>query len=466
LIAVTNFMEKLSQSLCWAGCGVLLLALASCMPRQSETRDKRWKWNVATLQGDYESHGHRDPKWDKDAGEALKKFAEIRVRPEDDPETHADLVGDSAESAVNAGCDDPLIKYLHCRYAPGNSAKTLSQRQDEFRLVAKDLEKSGYAPARKFYANVDAAEWLWSRRNTNLWPEVRQFRAAALGDLGQALQDKTLPGEEAYQACDAFFQMVERNNRELTNAYVTIEKLLFNNRPRWVTAYLIKADYYLLYAWRGRGNGTADQVTEEGWRLFRERLAEAEQALKRAWALDPNNARTPVLMIQVAEGQQKKRPEMESWFQRAMNLDPNNYEACRGKLHYLYPQWYGSREDMLAFGRECVVSTNWGGRVPLILVDAHSELARSLSAADRDAYWGLPEVWPDIKAAYEKYSQANPDATRFRYPYAAYAFRCGQWRDFNEQIALLRKTGDELNVSYFGGKEAFDKMAEIARQQK
>jgi hypothetical protein len=147
LIAVTNFMEKLSQSLCWAGCGVLLLALASCMPRQSETRDKRWKWNVATLQGDYESHGHRDPKWDKDAGEALKKFAEIRVRPEDDPETHADLVGDSAESAVNAGCDDPLIKYLHCRYAPGNSAKTLLQRQDEFRLVAKDLEKSGYAPA-------------------------------------------------------------------------------------------------------------------------------------------------------------------------------------------------------------------------------------------------------------------------------------------------------------------------------
>jgi len=424
------------------------------------------KWNLATLQGDYESQGHRNPKWDKDAVEALKNFAGIRVQPEDNLETRADLVGYSAESAVNAGCDDPLIKYLYCRYAPGSSAKTLSQRQDEFRLIAKDMEKSGYSPVRKFYANVSAAEWLWARRNTNLWPEVRQFRSVALEDLGQALQDKTLPGEEAYQACDAFFQMVGRNDRELTNAYVTIQKLLFNNRPKWATAYLIKADYYLLYAWHGRGNGNADQVTEEGWRLFRERLAESEQALNRAWALDPKNARTPVLMIQVAEGQQKKRPEMESWFQRAMNLDPNNYEACRGKLHYLYPQWYGSREDMLAFGRECVASTNWGGHVPLILVDAHSELVGSLSAANRDAYWELPDVWPDIKAAYEKFSQANPNATRFRYPYAAYAFRCGQWQDFNEQIALLRKTGDDLNVSYFGGREAFDKMVGIAGQQK
>jgi len=466
LAVVANFMRMIFQSIFWAGGGALLLALVSCTPRQSETRDERLKWNLATLPGDYESHGHRNPVWDKDAEDALKKFAEIRVRPEDDLEVRADLVGFSAESAVNAGCDDPLIKYLHCRYAPGNSAKTLPQQQDEFRLAAKDLEKSGYSPVRKFYANADAAEWLWARRDTNLWPEVRQFRAVALGDLGQVLQDKTVPGEEAYQACDAFFRMVEHNSRELTNAYVTIQKLLFNNRPRWATAHLIKADFYLLYAWRGRGNGNADQVTEEGWRLFRERLAEAEQALNRAWALDRKNARIPVLMIQVAEGQQKKRPEMELWFQRAMNLDPDNYEACRRKLNYLYPEWYGSRDDMLAFGRECVASTNWGGHVPLILVDAHSELARSLPASDREAYWGLPEVWPDIKAAYEKYSRVNPDATRFRYPCAAYAFRCGQWQAFNEQIALLRKTGDELNVNYFGGKEAFDKMVAIARQQK
>ena len=38
-------------------------------------------------------------------------------------------------------------------------------------------------------------------------------------------------------------------------------------------------------------------------------------------------------MIDVATAQQKTRPEMETWFQRAMKLDPDNYQACRAKLN-------------------------------------------------------------------------------------------------------------------------------------
>ena len=62
---------------------------------------------------------------------------------------------------------------------------------------------------------------------------------------------------------------------------------------------------------------------------------------------------------------------MELWFDRAMELDPNDYDACYYKLYYLEPKWYGSVKDMLDFGRECVDSKVWGGRVPLVLTDAH-----------------------------------------------------------------------------------------------
>jgi hypothetical protein len=148
-----------------------------------------------------------------------------------------------------------------------------------------------------------------------------------------------------------------------------------------------------------------------------------------------------------------------------MELDPDNYRACRGKLHYLLPEWYGSRDDMLAFGRECVASTNWGGSVPLILVDAHIDYAYELSAEERRAYWVLNDVWPDIKAAYEKYARINPDATGFRYTYASYAFRCRQWQDFLDQVNIIRKNDSEPNYNYFGGKEEFDKLVTLANQQ-
>jgi hypothetical protein len=112
---------------------------------------------------------------------------------------------------------------------------------------------------------------------------------------------------------------------------------------------------------------------------------------------------------------------------------------------------------MLEFGRQCVASTNWGGHVPLILVDAHSEFDRTLPVVERNDYWLLPDVWPDIKAGYDKFAQLNPDETRFRYPYAWYAFRCLQTNDFVEQINLIRKNDGEVNYGYFGGEKAFDR---------
>jgi hypothetical protein len=442
-------------------CAGLVFALVSCSPRQVTNREDRLKWNLNALTNDYHSAGRNNLKWDKQAEEALTQFARINAAPNDDLEVRRDLAGISAENAVKAGCDDPMIKFLYCRYA--DSTMKFAERQEQARAIAKDMENSGYAPLWKFYANVSAAEILWQERAANLWPEVRQLRSLAIGDLNQALSDRTLPIEEAYQASETLFQLLARNTRELTNAYNTLETTLFKNGSKSAAAYLVRADFYLLCAWRARGNGSADQVAEEDWRLFHERLAESETALNKAWTLDPNSPQIPVLMLSVALGQQKPLPEMERWFQRAMKLEPADYQACRSKLHYLLPQWYGSREAMVAFGRECVAATNWAGHVPLTLVDAHSEFARTLPDANaRNAYWQLPDVWPDIRAGYERFSEANPDATQFRYPYAAYAFRCGQWQDFNEQIKLIRQNDGEVRYNYFGGREAFNKMVAFA----
>lgn len=117
----------------------------------------------------------------------------------------------------------------------------------------------------------------------------------------------------------------------------------------------------------------------------------------------------------------------------------------------------------MAFGRRCVASTNWGGKVPLILVDAHRDLARLLDRDNRDDYWLLPEVWRDIEAGYEKFSALNPEETRFRYPYAWYAFRCRRWVEFLKQIDILQKGDADFNFDYFGGKEAFDQALQTAR---
>src|ERR1043166_3854085 len=80
--------------------------------------DNRLAWNRKTLLDAYRSAGKRNPAWDAEAEKALDAFAKIRAsngaRGADDFRD----VRDSARAAVAAGCNDPMIAYLHVRFVP------------------------------------------------------------------------------------------------------------------------------------------------------------------------------------------------------------------------------------------------------------------------------------------------------------------------------------------------------------
>jgi hypothetical protein len=182
--------------------------------------------------------------------------------------------------------------------------------------------------------------------------------------------------------------------------------------------------------------------------------------LDKAWKLNPKDERIPREMMTVELGQGKGRDRMELWFNRAMKLDPNDYDACSAKLYYLEPKWYGSTEAMLEFGRECVTNQAWKGQIPLILLDAHKSIQRQyVDDSGKNDYWKQPEVWSDIKSAFDRFFELNPDAIGWYHNYAWYAYQAGQWDTLNEIIPKL----GPINYSFFGGKDEFDKMVELAK---
>jgi hypothetical protein len=270
-----------------------------------------------------------------------------------------------------------------------------------------------------------------------------------------------MPIEDVEEACDVLMDTISANDSEMTDAYKMIEGPLFTNWPDSAAAYYIKGRFYYRFAWLARGGGYANQVSTNAWQGFYEKLTIADTAYRKAWTLNPHDVRIPTQMIEMAVSEQKDRSEMELWFQRAMQLDTNNYDACMEKLRYLRPEWYGSRDEMLAFGRECV-ATNWGGRVPLILLEAHRAYVESLPREDAAMYWQQPDVWADVQAAYEKFFQVNPDDKKDRYYYAQYAFVCGQWQAFNAQIKIIRDNDGAVDTAFFGGDDQFNKMVQQA----
>lgn len=433
----------------------------SGIPQSDAGRD-RLSWNISTLGDAYEKVGKRNGKWNHAAREALDGFARLRFNRDSAGRTDFQFVATNCAVAVAAGCDDPLIAYLHARYVLANRNIAATALAESLRKAAESLNNSLYPPIRKFYASLRAAEQLKSVAGTNTPPEVHDFRRLAIAYIAEALEDKTMPIGEVDDACHDILRALKVSKVGYEACYRRIERPLFANWPNEATTFLLKGEFHLKYAWFGRGAGYANGVSEEGWKLFAERLAVAATALEKAWELNPRDARIPTTMIDVEEGQGKGRARMELWFDRAMSLDPNNYEACSKKLHYLYPQWYGSREEMIAFGKQCASFEKWGGTVPLILSDAHREYWLYLEdAAVKQTYWNRPDVWPEIQMSFERFFQVNSNATGWYHNYAWHAYKCEQWEKLNELVPKLGR----VNFDYFGGKDEYDKMVRRAREK-
>lgn len=407
----------------------------------------------------YEQAGHTNPKWDKPAKSALEEFARLKSR---DPGANPEVVTANVAAAMKSGCDDPFVNYLFIKYAmpETNSEEAFASA---FYKTAMAMQASSYPPIRKFYAGFRATQQYALAYNwpTNWTVEMSSLQHQTIDQLSAVLADANTPSHEVYDACHEFLESQKRNKIGYPKFWESMEPLVFKYWPDAYSIWLLKGEANYNLAWLARGSGYADKVSEEGWKSFREHLAIAESATKKSWELDSTDSIAPTLMIRIDEGLQKNRQDMELWFNRAMQINPNNYAACEFKLHYLYPQWYGSREDMIAFGRECVASKIWGGTVPLILSDAHREYWLYLQdSEEKTNYWKRPDVWPDIKASFDRFFELNPDATSYYHNYAWYAYHAEQWDKLNE---LLPKLGT-VNYDYFGGKEEFNKMVQLTKE--
>ncbi len=137
---------------------------------------------------------------------------------------------------------------------------------------------------------------------------------------------------------------------------------------------------------------------------------------------------------------------------------PDNRVACEIKRNYLLPRWYGSEEEVLAFGRECVRIGTAFNRIPLVLVTAHETLAET--APDQNLYFAKPQVWTDIKSTYEKLLADKTRLTKFPYGYLQdrakylhYAALCKQWTAF---LLLAKEFDGHFDVKAFGSQAMYD----------
>ena len=398
--------------------------------------DGRWEQQFALES--FEKFVRHDAKWDAAAREALR----LALMPPDEHASppNARTVFAACKKAVDAGCPDPLIHY-YCGISGQRRGSGLFDFSGQFQ-AASDAALSGQYPA-YFKCRI-----LLSGISVN----APSHQEDALTLLPEALKTPGLPpgrAEALLVAVQAprfmdYMKDPESALRDLIGPYA----IAF---PNSAGPLVWKGKAYIDWAWQARGGGFADTVTPEGWKLFAQRLAVAREALEEAYKRDPSDTRAPTLMIKVCMGQGSDLEQTTTWFTRAMAADPDNYDACDKMLFYLYPRWYGTPQQMIAFGRECLKTYNWRAQLPFILLKVHQELAAE--SGDEKAYYLQPAVWDDLRDIYQSLLWVDPENTANRNTLAFLACKCGQWQEANHQLQML---GDKVDAAAFGGKAMLD----------
>jgi len=146
------------------------------------------------------------------------------------------------------------------------------------------------------------------------------------------------------------------------------------HKPESVTARIALAVAYTAYGWDARGGGTADKVTEGGWRLFAERTAVAARILKEASVLKDKCPHWYVAMLDVALDEGMDPADEESLFQQAIAFEPLYDPYYRARAWFLLPMWNGEEGEVEEFADK--TATKIGGQEGNIL---YFEIAAQLA---------------------------------------------------------------------------------------
>ncbi len=403
---------------------------------------------------------HAGPNgYDADARQAIRLVAYLWIWGDFYREGLWPLALDDADRAIEAGCDDPLVSALRVYHLFESKYSSFDHEAQRFDVSADQLAGTDYPAAFKFwYYRIDAQNLVAGNQEHSLVnPKTIALIPAAVDKASKAyceLIKAHLASGVLFDKGRTFLHGLRPDETSLKSAATAMEQSFARDDPENVARPALQGDYNIEWAWAARGTGSSNEVTGDGWKLFGDRLQIADGILEKAYAQHPGAGIIAREMLSVELGQGQGRDRMELWFGRAVQADPDDFEAYREKAYYLAPKWYGSDEEVWNFGLECAKTQKWSAKIPLVLVDS---IVSNLGQKHPE-YFTEPDKWQTLESVFRGYLNLFPRSTYYRSIFARWAVEGQHWAIAEEQFKIL---GDQWDRVVFPG-ERYPQMRDLA----
>jgi hypothetical protein len=226
-------------------------------------------------------------------------------------------------------------------------------------------------------------------------------------------------------------------------------------RPESITARVALATSLHRWAWVARGNGMANTVTADGWRLFDERIKESYTVLQDAANLHEQCPGWYSEMMIVGLAQSWDRPRMEALFQQAIQFEPGYFRFYKQFANYLLPKWDGKGSDAIAFAKEA--ANNVGGEAG---DQVYFHIAMVVVGKNGPEF-GVKEMdWERIQRGYQSLTAQYGTNGELKNEIAFLAWKFHDAEFARQQFELI---GDHWSRSVWRDRERFDRARDWSR---
>jgi hypothetical protein len=220
--------------------------------------------------------------------------------------------------------------------------------------------------------------------------------------------------------------------------------------PKSPTVRTALAAAYADYAWEARGSGYASTVTEEGWRLFRQRLKQAEQVIDDAEAESLYDPHLACVHLQVGKGSSWPARRHKQVFEQAIEREPCYPPYYFQRINWLLPRWNGAPGDSERFANEAVrLNENCEG------TGLYARLAVYLYGYKPKDQWFFDAFelsWPKVRDGFDELEKHYPHSLWNLNYYCLLACHA---RDRQTAARLFERIGERWDGSVWGNEGVY-----------
>jgi hypothetical protein len=230
-------------------------------------------------------------------------------------------------------------------------------------------------------------------------------------------------------------------------------------KPGSITARVSLANVLANFAWKARGGGWSSSVTDEGWRLFGDRLHEAMAVLNAAECLKAQCPYCWTVKMRVALGLQMDKAQFNDIFRQATNSASDYEPSYVQRAVYLMPRWYGGEGELEADLEKSAdrLGGDDGDMLYAQVVWGIHARASSPNVFDENHF-----SWPRVDRGFAVIEERFPYSLAAKSERAYLAFYTGDARKTREYLA---QTHGEADLAVWYTKNEYVRIANWAYDQ-